>query len=225
MVEDVKKHKGKSHPQSKDDQQDSMDKVGTPKDTPQSAPKDESLNEKSNPGPEVASKEAGESDALMVAVSMEEYNQMQQDLEQSRRDVATNFEGWQRERADFANYKRRIERDQATIQNNLKGEVIKKYLVIVDDLERALKACPKEGEGAAWAEGVELIYRKLQNILESEGVTRISAENEWFDPTLHEAVTHEDCPGCESGRIIEVLQQGYCIGDRVLRPALVRVAR
>ncbi len=81
------------------------------------------------------------------------------------------------------------------------------------------------GEAAAWANGIELIVRKLQAILEAEGVRRIPAETEEFNPTRHEAITHEDSPDHKSGEIIEVVQQGYTLGDRVLRPALVRVAR
>lgn len=148
-----------------------------------------------------------------------------QELEKTRQQAAENFEGWQRERADFMNYKKRIERDQSQMSNNITGEVIKKYLVILDDLERALKSRPTEGDGARWAEGIELIYRKVQNILESEGVTRIPAETETFDPNRHQAITHDDSPDHKSGEIIEVLQHGYKIGDRILRPALVRVAR
>jgi molecular chaperone GrpE len=148
-----------------------------------------------------------------------------QDLEKARQKAEENFDGWQRERADFMNYKKRIERDQSQMSTNIKGEVIKKYLVIVDDLDRALKSRPAEGEGAKWAEGIELIYRKLQNILEAEGVSRILAGDEPFDPNRHEAISHEDSPDHKSGEIIEVVQYGYKIGDRILRPALVRVAR
>ena len=88
---------------------------------------------------------------------------------------------------------------------------------------RALKTRPVNGEGADWAEGIELIYRKLQNIIESEGVVRIQAENQLFDPSQHEAISHEHDPDHESGEIIEVVQQGYRLGDRVLRPARVGV--
>ncbi|HZU86999.1 MAG TPA: nucleotide exchange factor GrpE, partial [Anaerolineaceae bacterium] len=78
---------------------------------------------------------------------------------------------------------------------------------------------------ASWAEGVALIARKLSGILESEGVRPMQAEGEMFDPAMHEAISHEDHPDFQSGQIIEVVQQGYTIGDRVIRPALVRVAR
>ena len=123
------------------------------------------------------------------------------------------------------NYKRRIERDQAQMAQSLTGSIVKKYLPVVDDLERALDNVPQDKEAASWAEGIELIYRKLTAILESEGLQRIPAETELFDPNRHEAISLEDNADHESGEIIEVVQQGYTIGDRVLRPAKVRVAR
>jgi molecular chaperone GrpE len=103
--------------------------------------------------------------------------------------------------------------------------VIKRYLDILDDLELALKERPLEGDGASWADGIELIYRKFTSVLEAEGVQAMDAQGHLFDPNLHEAVTNEDNPDYESGQIIEVIKQGYLIDDRVLRPAVVRVAR
>lgn len=150
---------------------------------------------------------------------------LREDLDQALQKAKENMDGWQRERADFMNYKKRVEREQATLKENIAGEILKKYLVVLDDLERALKVRPSEGDTAAWADGVELVYRKLVSILESEGVKRIPAETEKFDPSRHEAITHEDSPDHESDDIIEVVRQGYTIADRVLRPALVRVAR
>ena len=77
----------------------------------------------------------------------------------------------------------------------------------------------------SWASGIELIARKLQNILESEGVKRIEAKGVEFDPNFHEAITHEPSDQVESEHIIDVIQNGYILGERVIRPALVRVAQ
>ncbi len=163
---------------------------------------------------------------IMEPVTNEHDNELQEDLDQTRQKAEENLEGWRRERAEFSNYRKRIEREQSQLSGNITGEVIKKYLVILDDLSRALKTRPTEGEGATWSQGIELIYRKLQNILDLEGVVRIPAESgQEFNPEIHEAISHEDSPDYKSGEIIEVVQQGYKIGDRVLRPALVRVAR
>ncbi|MDR3575487.1 MAG: nucleotide exchange factor GrpE [Anaerolineaceae bacterium] len=158
-------------------------------------------------------------------VPLQEYAALKEELDKTQKQSKDFFEGWQRERADFSNYKKRIEREQSQLSQNLSGSIIKKYLVVLDDLDRALKTRPAEGDGAGWADGIELIYRKLQKILEAEGISRMPAENETFDPIRHEAISHEDNADHKSGEIIEVVQQGYLIGDRVLRPALVRVAR
>ena len=165
--------------------------------------------------------EGGEEEAVIS----DEYSELAKELQQAQDKAREFFEGWQRERADFANYKRRVDRDQQSLSQNIKGDVIKKYLAILDDLQRAMKTRPTEGPAGSWADGVELVTRKLQNILEVEGVKRIPAEQEEFNPSRHEAITHEDSPDHESGQIIEVVQQGYTLGDRVLRPAMVRVAR
>lgn len=176
------------------------------------------------PPPNDGKEQPAEPQAPMVALSLEEYSQIQADLLKAQEEAKEFLDGWQRERAEFANFRRRMERDALQQTQSITGQVIKRYLVIIDDMERALKARPQEGEGASWSEGVELIFRKLQGILEAEGVRRVPAEGP-FNPTLHEALTNEDNPAFQSGEIIEIIQQGYMIGDRVLRPALVRVAR
>jgi len=154
-----------------------------------------------------------------------ESEELQKQLDENAAKAVEYFDGWQRERADFMNYKKRIERDQQLTQQNFVANITKKYLPVLDDLDRALKARPVETEGAKWSEGIELIFRKLQGILESDGVKEILAADQMFDPNFHEALTHEDSADYESGQIIEVIQKGYQIGDRVIRPALVRVAR
>jgi molecular chaperone GrpE len=178
----------------------------------------------STPAPEAnAAPEAAQEP--LIGLSMTEYSEMQNKIEQSEQKAKEYFDGWQRERADFNNFRKRIERDNVQMQQNLSGQVIKKYLVVVDDLARALKTRPTQGEGAAWADGIELIFRKLNLILDAEGVTPIPADGAMFDPTFHEAISHEDSPDHQSGQVIEVVQQGYTIGEKVIRPALVRVAR
>lgn len=164
-------------------------------------------------------------EAENVSINKLEYQALQDELEQLRGQVKEFSDGWARERADFSNYRKRIERDQVLQAQNIKGEVIKKYLVILDDLGRALKSKPTGTDSASWADGIELIAHKLTNILDVEGIKRIPAESEEFDPTRHEAITHEDSPDHSSGQIIAVVQEGYTLGDRVIRPALVRVAR
>src|ERR1035437_7847523 len=122
-----------------------------------------------------------EQDTEMESVPVQEYSALKEELDKTQKQSKDFFEGWQRERADFSNYKKRIEREQSQLSQNLSGNIIKKYLVVLDDLDRALKIRLAEGDGAGWADGIELIYRKLQKILEAEGVMRMPAENEMFD--------------------------------------------
>lgn len=146
-------------------------------------------------------------------------------LSEVQQEAATNLDGWQRERAEFVNYKKRIDRDQAQLRLDITGSVIKKYLVILDDLELALKDRPKDNAGAAWAEGIALIAKKLYSILESENITRVFENKVQFDPNIHEAISHEENDEFESGEVIQVVRQGYKLGDRTLRPAMVRVSK
>jgi molecular chaperone GrpE len=154
----------------------------------------------------------------------EEKKRLMQELEQAQAKAQENLDGWQRALADFSNYKRRVERDQSQTYQNAIGMVVKRYLPVLDDLERALNNRPKDSEGAAWASGIELIYRKLATAIEAEGVMVMDAEGQMFDPNFHEAISQEPNSEFESGQIIDVLQKGYLIGDRVIRPAIVRVA-
>jgi molecular chaperone GrpE len=148
-----------------------------------------------------------------------------QELQEARARADEYLDGWQRARADFANFKKRVDRDQAQVYQMAAGNIIRRYLDVADDLERALKKRPQDGDGSAWAVGIELIYRKIMNILENEGVIAMEVEGQFFDPNLHEAVAQEESKDHESGQIIEVVQAGYKLGDRVLRPAKVRIAK
>jgi molecular chaperone GrpE len=159
------------------------------------------------------------------AQEVEEGQPLIEELKEARAKSQEYLDGWQRSRAEFANYKKRVEREQSQVYQNAAGSIIRRYIEIVDDLERALKNRPPEGDGAAWSHGIELIYKKFLSYLEAEGVKRMDAEGDYFDPNLHEAISQEESDQYESGQIIEVVQQGYYIGDRVLRPAMVRVAR
>ncbi|PKN97544.1 MAG: nucleotide exchange factor GrpE [Chloroflexi bacterium HGW-Chloroflexi-4] len=158
-------------------------------------------------------------------VTLEAYEAVKADLDKAVKEASTNLDGWQRERAEFVNYKKRIERENAQLRANITGEVIKKYLVIMDDLDLAMNHRPTCDEGAVWAEGIELIVRKLQTVIDAEGIERINQNKVQFDPSMHEAISNEDNPEFASGEVIEVVRQGYKLGERILRPAMVRVAR
>jgi molecular chaperone GrpE len=143
-------------------------------------------------------------------------------LKEAEAKIVEYKDGWARSQAEFQNYRKRIERDNEMMYASMKGDIIKKVLPALDDLERALANRPADD---AWASGVELIARKMQNILEGEGLKRIDAKGKPFDPNFHEAISHEPADGVESEHVIDVVQNGYMLGERVIRPALVRVAQ
>ena len=154
----------------------------------------------------------------------EQIEALQADLDEMTTKAEEYLDGWQRARADFANYKKRVLRENTDIRQVARGEVIKLYLDIADDLGRALLDKPESGEGETWAEGIEIIFQKLRSRLEAEGIKAMNPLGEEFDPNIHEALMKEESELYDSGQIIEVMQEGYWIGDKVLRPALVRVA-
>jgi molecular chaperone GrpE len=176
---------------------------------------------------QVQAKQAAEASETQQAESVaqpspsEDFETLRIQLSEAEAKSAENLDGWQRALAEFQNYKKRVERDRASEQAAMKGDLVKKILPVLDDLERALQNRPDDN---AWSNGIELIQRKLQAILEAEGVKRIEAEGAVFDPNFHEAISQEPVDGAESGRVVTVTQQGYTLGDRVIRPAQVRVA-
>lgn len=161
----------------------------------------------------------GQSSAAEVAAAIEE---LQKQVAEAQAKVDEYKDGWQRSVADFQNYRKRVDAERAETYQTAVGNIIKRYLPVLDDLERALAARPA---GLAWADGIELICRKLQTILESEGLKRIEAEGQMFDPNFHEAIGEEHADGAKSGQVIAVVRNGYTLNDKVVRPAMVRVAR
>ncbi len=126
-----------------------------------------------------------------------------------------------RRRADFENFKRRVERDrQQAAQETLAG-FLKALVPTLDNLERALGA---SGDEASVREGVALIQRDLWALLEVQGVAAEDPAGQKFDPTRHQALSYEPTPGFEEGMVVEVYRKGYSLRDRLLRPALVKVA-
>jgi len=156
------------------------------------------------------------------AMTVEEF---QTEIEALRAQADEYLDGWQRSRAEFANYKKRTEREKEEMHAQVTGKILTHYLDIIDDLERALRDQPMESGSNAWAEGINLIYIKLKAILESEGIEPIAADGITFDPNFHEAISYEENDDHQDGQVIEVVQRGYKLGDRVLRPAMVRVAK
>ncbi len=141
-----------------------------------------------------------------------------------RRERDDYYDRWLRKTAEFDNYRRRIERERREQSDQAVVDLIEQLLLVVDDFERALTV-EAEGGAAAYRKGVELIYGKLQDLLRKYGVTPIEALGADFDPNVHQAVLHEASPGHRDGEVIGELRRGYKMGDRLLRPAMVKVAK
>ena len=156
----------------------------------------------------------------------EEVLSLEKQLEQARQEAAQNLEGWQRTAAELANFKRRQEEQRKLQRDRIKAEVLEGVISALDDMVIAFQHVPEELDGqlVGWVEGFRLVQRKLDKILDDQNVMPINTEGK-FDPNLHEAVSHEENDDHEEGDIIEELRRGYQIGNRVIRPALVRVAK
>lgn len=150
---------------------------------------------------------------------------LQAELDDAKAQADEYLDQWRRTAAQFSNYKKRIDKEQAEFTKLANATLITRLLPIIDDFERAFETLPPNLWGITWVEGLALIQRKLQLLLEQEGVEVIETEGEAFDPLLHQAVTHEEAEGFEEGQIIAEVQKGYSMGERVLRPSMVRVAR
>jgi molecular chaperone GrpE len=154
-----------------------------------------------------------------------EQNELVTALEKAQAQAAEYLDGWQRAQAEFANYKKRQEAERGQMMTQVSMTILRKLLPIVDDMTRAIQTMPKDLKKVSWCEGITLIKAKLDTMLEAEGVTPIETAEQAFNPTYHEAVTYEEADGYSEGQIIDCVQTGYMLGDRVLRPALVRVAK
>jgi molecular chaperone GrpE len=143
----------------------------------------------------------------------------------AEQEAAENRAGWQRAVADFANFKRRNEQEREATLGLANEILLLKVLALADDFDRALVAMPPEMAGNGWTDGIAAIDRKLRQLLESEGVTPIEAVGQPFDPREHEAVVQEETSSAPDDTVLNELQRGYRLRDRVLRPALVSVAR
>jgi molecular chaperone GrpE len=127
-----------------------------------------------------------------------------------------------RKRAEFENYRKRVERDKQQAGVDAATAVLKALVPSLDNLDRALEA---QGDEASLRQGVELIRRDLQALLESQGVVMQDPVGQMFDPQIHQALSHDHVPGHPEGTIVEVFRKGYSFKDRLIRPALVKVAK
>jgi molecular chaperone GrpE len=143
------------------------------------------------------------------------------DLQRERDDF---HDRWMRKAAEFDNYRRRIERERREHADQSVIDLLQELLLVVDDFDLALTTDAGDTAGA-YRKGVELIHAKLHDLLRKKGVKPIEAVGADFDPNLHQAVIHEVSPDHREGEVISEMRKGYAIGDRLLRPAMVKVAK
>jgi len=184
------------------------------------------MTDRTNGGPKPRTRGEERADAIKAPSRIELIERadgLQRDLDELREQAQQNLHNWQRSAADFANYKRRSEEERSALGEFSKAVLITKLLGVLDDFDRALESIPDDAH-EGWVEGIRLVERKLRNVLESEGVTQIEALGQPFDPNLHEAVVHEETTEHPDNEVTGELQRGYRLRDRVIRPALVKVA-
>jgi molecular chaperone GrpE len=154
----------------------------------------------------------------------EHIKELENTLAEAEVKAAEYLDGWQRARAEFANARKRLERERADAHSRAAIDHAKKVLPVIDDFDRALSNVPENVEQDTWFEGIQLVNRKIHSILQELRVESIEAVGQPFDPNYHEALSLQEVDGVESGIVVEEIQSGFRLGDKVIRPALVNVA-
>jgi len=159
-----------------------------------------------------------------ISVTGEAEESRAAEVEQLRRERDENYDRLLRKTAEFENYRKRVDKERREMAQFAAGDLLEALLPIIDDFERALQADPA-ADAEAYRKGVELINKQLLDLLVRRGVTPIDAVGKDFDPRFHQAITHEESPGHRDGEVIEEVRRGYMHGERLLRPAMVKVAK
>jgi len=185
-------------------------------------------NNGDNPTTDGQPLDAGETsiEEPVVEIAEKKTPDLDEQLAQAKLEAAQNLDNWQRTAAELANFKRRTEERLKLQRDQLKSEVLDGVISSLDDLNLAFQNIPQDlnSQVVGWVEGFRLVQRKLNKMLDDQMVTPINTEGQ-FNPTLHEAVSYEESETHAEGEIIAELRKGYQTSNRVLRPALVRVAK
>jgi molecular chaperone GrpE len=177
--------------------------------------------EKSHPG--VVDTRASSAVDPRLASALQGESGVDSELQAARDETRATFGQYQRLAADFENYKRRTRQELADRTQYANEELLRKLLPILDNLRRALDHAP-EGVDPNWFEGVKMVVRQFEDTLRAQGLSTIPAVGEKFDPAKHEAIAREETDEHEEGTIVEEMQPGYRLHERVIRPTLVKVA-
>ncbi|MFH1927092.1 MAG: nucleotide exchange factor GrpE [Chloroflexota bacterium] len=146
-------------------------------------------------------------------------------LEEESQKAKEYLDQWKRSAAEFSNYRKRNEKERGELIKFTNALLITRLLPVLDDLERAFQTLPDNMRYFTWIDGIALVQQKLEAILEQEGLKTIEAQGNPFDPALHQSIMHEETTEFDDGVIMEELQKGYLLNERVIRPALVKVAK
>lgn len=146
------------------------------------------------------------------------------DPETLKRERDDYYDRLLRQTAEFDNYRKRVERERRAQADQAVERLMLEVLAVVDDFDRALTMSADES-AAGYRKGVELIHAKLHDLLRKNGVRPVEAVGARFDPNVHQAVIHEESPDHQEGDVIGELRRGYTMGDRLLRPSMVKVAK
>lgn len=155
----------------------------------------------------------------------QEVDRLQAALQEAQRAAEEAHAAWQRSAADFANYKRRSEQERAEQAGLANESLLLRVLALADDFHLAIEHVPDEAAGSPWVEGITAIDRKMRQLLESAGVTALDTVGQPFDPHEQQAISYEETTEALDGTVLRELKRGYRLRDRILRPALVAVAR
>ena len=183
---------------------------------------DRRTSQKPESAGESAGREASDGGTVENQENMTQENTgtLEEQLTKERERAESYYASWQRAAADFQNFKRRVEQERSELTQIANASLMFNLLPLIDDLERALENVDAHLAGLTWLDGIRLIHRKFQALLEMSGVAEIQADGQDFDPNVHEAVMYAEG---EAGKVLNVVQKGYTLGGRILRPALVVV--
>jgi molecular chaperone GrpE len=168
---------------------------------------------------------SGEASATASQPESTESSAGSADLAQLKRERDDYYDRLLRKTAEFDNYRKRTDRERLQLSEAAAADLLTELLPLVDDMERALKAEAGSDAAGSIRKGVELIHKQLLDTLRKRGVTPVEALGADFDPHFHQAVAYEPAEGRRDGEVIEEFRRGYMLGDRLLRPAMVKVAK
>ena len=176
------------------------------------------MTDTDQPNNESIDQPVAESEAPAVA-------ELQEQLALAQAQASEYLDQARRATADLSNARKRMQREMDEVRASASERLLERLLPVVDDVERAFVNVPTDQSDSDWVNGFRMIQRKLWSLLETEGVTTVPAAGLSFDPGIHYAITHEGAEGYEAGQIIAEVAPGYRLNDKVLRPAMVRVAK